>query len=249
MKIFGNAIWQLIYQSDKVTWFVLIALLMLSIFCWTIFFYKLIIWRSKKKQIHDALIQIRSAKSFEEILQIASSNSNNVIGYFLSKNLAFLKTLLESKKSGKFEINDREWNFIQHIADNTLDDILYKEESYLPVLSVAAAVSPLLGLFGTVWGLVHAFIDISKKQSADIATVAPGIAEALITTLAGLIVAIPALIMFYYLKLQIASIEQSILIFSDRFISIVQNIFVAQIPEAPNVFKTPQASNMGYDNV
>ena len=66
------------------------------------------------------------------------------------------------------------------------------------MLSVSAAVSPLLGLFGTVWGLVHAFVRIGELQTADIATVAPGIAEALITTLAGLMVAIPALVMYHY---------------------------------------------------
>ena len=77
------------------------------------------------------------------------------------------------------------------------------EESYLPFLFTSASVSPLLGLFGTVWGLVHAFIRISEKQSADITTVAPGIAEALITTLAGLLVAVPALVMYHYLIAQI----------------------------------------------
>jgi len=247
MEISGNAIWQLIYQSDKVTWFVLFTLLFLSIFCWTIFIYKLIIWKSKKKQIDEALGQIKNAKNFEDILHIASKNSNNIVGFFLSKNLTFLKTLLESKNTNKFEINDREWDFLQHIADGTLDDIMHQEESYLPVLSVAAQVAPLLGLFGTIWGLVHSFVDISKKQTADIATVAPGIAEALITTLAGLMLAIPALVLFYYLKLKLTAIEQSLILFSDRFLAIAQSIFVIQVPSAPNVFKT-QTTNMEYDN-
>ena len=84
-----------------------------------------------------------------------------------------------------------------------VDAIVVHEESYLPFLSTSAAVAPLLGLFGTVWGLIHAFMRISEKQVADITTVAPGIAEALVTTLAGLFVAIPALIMFNYLNIQL----------------------------------------------
>ncbi len=82
----------------------------------------------------------------------------------------------------------------------------------------------MLGLFGTVWGLVHAFVSISQKQSADIATVAPGIAEALITTLAGLMVAIPALVMFVYLNTMVKDIEQKSMNLADRFILIAHRL-------------------------
>jgi len=77
----------------------------------------------------------------------------------------------------------------------------------MPIFTATIAISPLLGLFGTVWGLIHAFMRISEKQSADIATVAPGIAEALITTLAGLMVAIPAVVMLCYLQSQVRALE------------------------------------------
>jgi biopolymer transport protein TolQ len=87
---------------------------------------------------------------------------------------------------------------------------------------MSAGVSPLLGLFGTVWGLIHAFVRISEKQSADIATVAPGIAEALITTLAGLMIAIPSLMMFSYLTTQLKSIEHRLIGVADRFSLILQ---------------------------
>jgi biopolymer transport protein ExbB/TolQ len=80
----------------------------------------------------------------------------------------------------------------------------------------------LLGLFGTVWGLIHAFIRISEKQAADITVVAPGIAEALITTLAGLIVAIPALIMYNYLIVRVRHIETQMVQLADRIAFIAQ---------------------------
>ena len=96
----------------------------------------------------------------------------------------------------------------------------------LSILSTSAAVSPLLGLFGTVWGLIHAFIRISERQSADIATVAPGIAEALITTLTGLAVAVPSLIMFNYCRSQVGKIEQMFLTLSDNFIVKIQKFVI-----------------------
>ena len=71
-------------------------------------------------------------------------------------------------------------------------------EQRLPALATAGSVCPFLGLFGTVWGVMTAFLDISTKGSTNIVVVAPGIAEALITTIAGLAVAIPAMVAYNY---------------------------------------------------
>jgi biopolymer transport protein TolQ len=108
----------------------------------------------------------------------------------------------------------------------TIDDMLHQEESYLPFISTCGGVATLLGLFGTIWGLVHSFVRISELQSADIATVAPGIAEALITTLVGLMVAIPAVVMFNYLSVQVRDVEQRLVVFANRFAGVVQKLFV-----------------------
>ena len=93
---------------------------------------------------------------------------------------------------------------------------------------MSAAVGPLLGLLGTVWGLVHSFIDISQKQSADIVTVAPGIAEALITTIAGLLVAIPAVMLFYYVLSKVKAIESQLYMIADRVVLVARNLVVDQ---------------------
>ncbi len=69
-------------------------------------------------------------------------------------------------------------------------------ERYLILLSTAVTISPFLGLLGTVWGIMSSFWDMSSMQSANLTVVAPGIAEALITTIAGLATAIPAVIFY-----------------------------------------------------
>jgi biopolymer transport protein TolQ len=107
-----------------------------------------------------------------------------------------------------------------------LDEIVHQEESFISILTVSAAVGPLLGLLGTVWGLVHAFMSISQKQSADIVTVAPGIAEALITTIAGLLVAIPAVMLFYYVSGKVKEIEYQLCLLSDRVITVARNLVI-----------------------
>ena len=103
---------------------------------------------------------------------------------------------------------------------------MIESETYLPILGTSAAASPLVGLFGTVWGLIHAFVNISQEKSADIAVVAPGIAEALTTTLAGLIVAIPAMIAFNYFSNELRKQEQQLSHLTDRYLSILKQTYL-----------------------
>ncbi|OGB84147.1 hypothetical protein A3F66_03240 [candidate division TM6 bacterium RIFCSPHIGHO2_12_FULL_32_22] len=218
----SNPIWLLIHQSDWMSKFVLLILLFLSIACWAILLYKIIVWRIRKKQIKNALTFLKSAKDLDDVFYTASKFTNTLPGYLLTKKLSFLKTLLLHEKDGKQELDEREWELLQGRINQLLDSVVMQEEAYLPILSVSGQIGPLLGLFGTIWGLVHAFVDISQRQSADIAVVAPGIAEALITTLFGLIVAIPALIMFYYLSLKLREIDQQVSNLAGRFMWLVQ---------------------------
>jgi len=223
-SLMGNSLWQLVEQSDAMSKFVLLTLLVMSIVCWAIFFYKIILLNIKKRQIKKANAALSNVATMEQLLSAASSVSDTLPGYFLSKNLMFLKSVLSSNADGSSTLSVYQVDLVQHHADVVFDDIVYHEESYLPFISTSAAVSPLLGLFGTVWGLVHAFVGISEQQSADIAAVAPGIAEALITTLAGLMVAIPALIMFNFLYIQVQGLEQQLLVVSNTFNSVVRTL-------------------------
>lgn len=221
----GNALWLLVIQSDFITKLVLLTLLCMSIICWTIFLYKVILLRLKKRQLSMMLERLREVQTFEEMRMVASAMIDTLPGYFLKRNLIILKSLLEHD-AAKTHLTQQECSYLRQQLEETLEDLMRTEESYLPFLFTSASVSPLLGLFGTVWGLVHAFIRISEKQSADIATVAPGIAEALITTLAGLLVAVPALVMYHFLIAQIRIVEHELYKVADKFHWIVQKIFI-----------------------
>ena len=221
----GNALWHLIMQSDAICKGVLLILLVLSIITWTIFFYKFILLRNKKKELAQALEQLNNVQTFDDLLSPGYRLNTTFGGYFINRNLAFLKSILETAKlQGRIGLTAEEREMVREHSYQVIDDVVAKEETNLPFLSATAAVSPLLGLFGTVWGLVHAFVSISQKQSADIATVAPGIAEALITTLAGLMVAIPALVMFVYLNTMVKNIEQQCTNLADRFMSLTHRL-------------------------
>lgn len=221
----GNELWHLIMQSDMICKGVLLTLLVLSIISWALFFYKLIIIRRKKKELSDALVQLNNVRTFDDLLSTGYRLNNTLGGQIINRNLIYLKALLETAKlQGRIALNSEERELLREHSHQVIDEAIADEEANMPFLSATAAVSPLLGLFGTVWGLIHSFISITQKQSADIAVVAPGMAEALITTLAGIMVAIPALVMFVYLNTMIKSMEQKCVNIADQFVSIAHRL-------------------------
>lgn len=219
----GNAMWHLIMQSDAVSKGVMLLLLIMSVICWTIFLYKIILFRIKSKQLQQSIRVLSSIDSFEKLLEEISALRGTIPGYFLSKNVHFLKSLLSQEHHRV--LSEEQLELIEQNVDQAINDLVHIEEKYVPFLSTCAAVAPLLGLFGTVWGLVHSFIRISEQQTADIATVAPGIAEALMTTLAGLMVAIPAVVMFNVLSSNVRYLEQKLLKLASYFMTQVQRQF------------------------
>ncbi|TAJ52024.1 MAG: protein TolQ, partial [Nevskiaceae bacterium] len=94
-------------------------------------------------------------------------------------------------------------------------------EGGLSMLATVASASPYVGLFGTVWGIMSAFIAIGNVKQASLAMVAPGIAEALIATAMGLFAAIPAMIAFNFLSRAVDQLETRYHTFSEEMIGIV----------------------------
>jgi biopolymer transport protein TolQ len=98
-------------------------------------------------------------------------------------------------------------------------------ERRVTFLATTASVTPFVGLFGTVWGIMSAFEDIGKMQSASLAVVAPGIAEALITTAAGLAAAIPAAVFYNFYTSRIKVLASMMDDFALEFLNIVERNF------------------------
>jgi biopolymer transport protein TolQ len=95
-------------------------------------------------------------------------------------------------------------------------------ESNLSFLASVGSVSPYIGLFGTVWGIMHAFVGLSNLQQVTLATVAPGIAEALVATAIGLFAAIPAVIAYNRFARDIDRIAIQLETFIEEFSNILQ---------------------------
>lgn len=104
-----------------------------------------------------------------------------------------------------------------------------KVENHLPFLASVGSVSPYIGLFGTVWGIMHAFTGLSNMQQVTLATVAPGIAEALVATAIGLFAAIPAVLAFNRFSSDADRISAGMETFVDEFSNILQRQLPADI--------------------
>jgi biopolymer transport protein TolQ len=230
LNIFKSTAWQLILQSDWVCRLILLGLFALSIFCIAIIIYKVIIFRRHMQQLNTLLEQIKRTGKFQDIVAASKEHQTGIGGKFLQSILAELKVILEkhtktNQVSTSKSITENEIALLDLSIQQEISIIIEEEESFLTVLFASASSSTLIGLFGTIWGIIHSFIDIAQEKSADIATVAPGLAEALTTTLAGLIVAIPALVSYIYLTRQIHRIEFSLSELGDRFIKILRQTF------------------------
>lgn len=185
----GDTVLNLILGAGPVVKLVLLILLFFSVFSWAIIFYK---FRFLSKV----------EKESEEFQRIFASSKNWDTLYASTKRLTLspMANLFRSVYSmASAEEVDREE------VKRTLKRVESLEasrlEKYLTFLATTGSSTPFIGLFGTVWGIMNSFRGIGRIGSASLAVVAPGIAEALIATAAGLIAAIPAVIAYnYYLS-------------------------------------------------
>jgi biopolymer transport protein TolQ len=110
-----------------------------------------------------------------------------------------------------------------------------KLESSLSFLATVGSISPYIGLFGTVWGIMNAFIALGEVKQATLQMVAPGIAEALIATAMGLFAAIPAVIAYNRFANKVEKLEGNYINFMEEFANILHRQAAAQIEAKANV--------------
>jgi len=191
-----KSLFGLIIDADLTVQIVMLLLFASSIWSWTIIIYK---WLSFaeifKKTAH-----------FEKIFSQASTEK--IYDHFENSAKApieklFVTTFAKKKKGAdKSEINS--------IIVTTKNRCMEELEDKMSYLATIASSTPFIGLFGTVWGIMHSFQSIAASKNTSLAVVAPGIAEALLATGLGLIAAIPALIFYNILNAKIYRIESSL---------------------------------------
>ncbi len=203
-------------RSGPVGQTILAGLLALSIYTWTIIFSKLGSLRSAERSVREVLERFReSGRSW--FTDGLPSGAPGPAAAIAREGLRELHRQAKGLGPGQAISSESMRQVENAMETETVDRIAELERGHL-VLAVAASASPFIGLFGTVWGIMNAFRGMSLEGSAGIAAVAPGVAEALVTTVAGLAVAIPAVILYNLLNRRVQLITALMDRFSSEFL-------------------------------
>ena len=208
----------LVLHASFVVQLVMVGLLLTSLASWTVIFSKLFGLRRLRRG-NDAFEQeFWSGKNLNDLFSSASSNteSSTMERIFASGMREFLK-LRERRQESQAQL-DGARRAMRASLQRELDTI----EGNVGFLASVGSVSPYVGLFGTVWGIMHAFVGLSNVQQVTLATVAPGIAEALVATAIGLFAAIPAVVAYNRFARDIDRMAIQLESFIEEFSNILQ---------------------------
>jgi biopolymer transport protein TolQ len=182
-------------HADWVVKLDLIVLALASVWSWAIIIEKVFRFGALNSQASRIEQKVASGGSLEDIAAQAGDNPRQVMGKMLA---AAMRDWRESRLAGP--LDDGQRGLLLQRVDRGLDSLIAREsarvEEGLASLAIVATASPFVGLFGTVWGIMHAFQSIALQKNTSLAVVAPSIAEALFTTAVGLAAAIPAYVAY-----------------------------------------------------
>ncbi len=206
----GAGLWYVISKAPMEGIVILILLLLFSIFAWSVLFSK--------------VMQMRRAKQLNGFFETEYRNQPKVLGIFDRRVLAEGCPLFgvynegaialdaRLKKGGEVRqeiVSLKGMEHVKRAIENSVAREALKLESGLILLAIAVSGAPFMGLLGTVWGVMITFADVGQKNSADLATMAPGVSAALVTTVAGLLVALPSMFGYNWLvhNLRVQTVE------------------------------------------
>ena len=209
--------WALFARATIIVKLVMIMLLAASVWCWAVIVDKFLQFRKARA---EAAIFDRAFWSGEPLDELFDEVGPSPSG---PSQRIFASGMLEWRRSHR-----QDGALIagaQARIDRSMDVAIAKEaaslQKGLPILATVGSTAPFVGLFGTVWGIMNAFIEIAEAQSTNLAVVAPGIAEALLATGLGLLAAIPAVIFYNKLSADSDRIIAGYEAFADEFHTIL----------------------------
>jgi biopolymer transport protein TolQ len=186
------SIWALIINADLIVKFVMLLLLFVSIGTWNIIFKRISLFKKTQEELKQFEQQFWQGGDIAKLYKSGKDEkAHGVRAVFQAGYKAFIKLREVQKMPVSTTIEE-----VQRALRVALAREADRLENNLSMLATVGSVSPYVGLFGTVWGIMHSFIALGSVEQATLSMVAPGISEALIATAMGLFVAIPASIAY-----------------------------------------------------
>jgi len=219
----GKKLTDLIGSSSPFAKIILAILLLFSIISWAIILFKFLELRATQKANDNFIKEFRRRKNLDKSFPALSRMSRSPYAVMLGAAYIEMESIVRGTGSEQKGIIDEDGlNHIAEAIDRTGIMQAMKLERYVVFLATTANASPFIGLLGTVWGIMDAFAEIGVRGTATLAVVAPGIAEALIATVAGLAAAIPAVIAYNFYTNQLRRINSEIDNFKSELYSAIK---------------------------
>ncbi|ECF6030125.1 biopolymer transport protein ExbB [Salmonella enterica subsp. salamae serovar Greenside] len=199
------SVWGMYQHADIVVKCVMIGLILASVITWAIFFSKSVEFFTQKRRLKREQLQLADARSLDQASDITAG--------FSAKSLS-AQLINEAQNELELSQGSEDNEGIKERTGFRLERRVAAVGRYMGrgngYLATIGAISPFVGLFGTVWGIMNSFIGIAQTQTTNLAVVAPGIAEALLATAIGLVAAIPAVVIYNIFARQIGSYKATL---------------------------------------
>ncbi|RJG48433.1 protein TolQ [Motilimonas pumila] len=210
----------LFMQASLLVKAVMLLLLAMSIASWTMIFHRHKVLKKATNSADRFEDRFWSGIDLSKLYQESTARKEQLEGPEKLFHHGFKEYIRLHKTAGKTSetVMEGTYRTMRVTLSREIDEL----EKSLPTLATIGSISPYIGLFGTVWGIMSAFIALGEVQQATLSMVAPGIAEALIATAMGLFAAIPAVIAYNRFSTKVARLENTYINFMEEFTSILQ---------------------------
>lgn len=214
----GSGFLQMVTSATLVVKLVMVLLLVMSVLSWAVIIYKTIVLIRFRNMASSHAGMFESARDLVHGMKLLKQSGNSPLYSLGYSGVAEMQRVEKSEIGANAKFRVAEDN-LKRVLSREIDSRLKDLSWALPFLATCANAAPFIGLFGTVWGIMNSFHSIGLQQSAALATVAPGISEALVATAFGLAVAIPATIAYNAFLGQLNAINTELNRFTGVFIN------------------------------
>ena len=209
----------LFLQADIVVKLVMLVLLLASVWVWTIIIEKVVTLRRVNREASQFEDEFWSGGSLDTLYEREGADPTNPIAAVFGAAMSEWKRTarIAGSEIGKTSVRER----VDRAMNVTIMREMDRLERFMIFLASVGATAPFIGLFGTVWGIMHSFSAIAAMHNTDLAVVAPGIAEALFATAIGLVAAIPAVLAYNKISNDLARFASRLEGFGSEFSAIL----------------------------
>ena len=214
------SIFHLVLNASVVVQAVMVLLILVSLASWAAIFRKLFDLKRVKALNEDFEESFVSGATLNELFASAIKNAkkSGPLERIFASGMREFQKLRERRITDAGTLLDGARRAMRASCQREMDAVA----SHLSFLATVGSVSPYVGLFGTVWGIMHAFTGLASLQQVTLATVAPGIAEALVATAIGLFAAIPAVVAYNRFARDVDRVANTLETFIEEFSNILQ---------------------------